>query len=222
MKKNTPSKTNLFIASFAVLLLAGLFSCTNNDTTGTATNMDSSNSMTSGTSNMNDNTMNATSNNNTQNNGINDSSTTDMAGNTAFMMKAAEINREEIKLGKLAQQKGTMDHVKELGKMMVTVHTQAMNDLTALAKTKMILIPAAETDKSREAFKLLNAKSGKEFDKAYSAMMVNGHKEAIALFEKTAMDTRDADVKLMASTMIPKLKTHLTHAETCKKECDKM
>ncbi|MBC7510583.1 MAG: DUF4142 domain-containing protein [Ferruginibacter sp.] len=222
MKKNTPLKAKLFIASFAVLLSTGLLSCTNNDTTGTSTNMDSSNSMTSGTSNMNDNRMNATSDNNTQNNGAIDSSATDIAGNTAFMMKAAEINREEIKLGKLAQQKGTMDHVKELGKMMVTAHTQAMNDLTALAKTKMIVIPPAETEKAKDAFKVLNAKSGKEFDKAYSAMMVNGHKEAIALFEKTVMDTKDADVKLMASTMIPKLKTHLTHAETCKMECDKM
>lgn len=129
---------------------------------------------------------------------------------------------EEIKLGKLAQQKGTMSHVKELGKMMVTDHTQAMAGLNTLAKTKMINLPTTEGQKIMDAYKMLSEKKGKDFDKAYSDMMVNGHKEAIALFEKTNSDTKDADVKKMTTTMIPKLKTHLEEAEICQKECQKM
>ena len=51
-----------------------------------------------------------------------------------FLVNAADINIKEISLGKLAQQKGTMPHVKELGKMMEDEHTKAMNVLVSFAK----------------------------------------------------------------------------------------
>ena len=57
-----------------------------------------------------------------------------------FLATAAEINLEEIKLGKLAQQKGTMEDVKELGKLIETDHSKNMVQLTALAKKESIAI----------------------------------------------------------------------------------
>ena len=144
-----------------------------------------------------------------------------MADN-AFIMKVAEINMEKIKLGKLAQQRSSMGSVKELGKMMVTEHTQAMTKLAALAKTKMVSLPTVENGKLSADYKMLAAKKGKSFDKAYSDMMVNGHKEAIALFEKTNRETKDNDIKAMTGEMIPALKTHLEHAEMCQAESEKM
>lgn len=212
MKSN---KTIVYrMVHFAMLMVVILttWSCTGNDNTTNAKDTDSTN--------MKDNNMTTTARmmNDSAANTINDNTKTD----AAFMMKAAEINLEEIKLGKLAQQKGTTPHVKQLGKMMVTDHAQAMDELTALAKTKMVTIPTSETAKIMDAYKTLNGKTGKDFDKAYSDMMVNGHKEAIALFEKTAMETKDSDVKAMTTTMIPKLKTHLEQAEICLKESAKM
>ena len=212
-------------------LLIGTWSCT-----GTNNNTEVKQGDTTRTDNVSnrDNTISIPPTANGQSNATNDGVTTNnsSAGNTttsgsasvdtAFIMKAAEINMEEIKLGKLAQQKGTTSHVKELGKMMATEHEQAMAGLTALAKKKMVSLPAAETEKITTAYKMLSAKTGKNFDKAYSDMMVNGHKEAIALFEKTAAETKDSEVKQMTTTMIPKLKTHLEHSEMCQKECAKM
>jgi len=218
MKNSGTIKKSWLTVYVAFILVAGLLSCTgNNSNTTDVKNTDSSS--------MKDNTMNTSTNPTEQDRILNDN-TVNANNNTAmeaaFMMSAAEINMEEIKLGKLAQQKGTMKHVKELGKMMVTEHTQAMAGLSAMAKTKMVIIPATESEKIMNAYKMLNEKTGKDFDKAYSNMMVNGHKEAIALFEKTAMQTKDADVKAMTTAMIPKLKTHLEHAEMCQKECEKM
>ncbi|MCH6201869.1 DUF4142 domain-containing protein [Aquiflexum sp. LQ15W] len=46
-----------------------------------------------------------------------------------FLMAAAEIQLEEISLGKLAQEKGTTPHVKELGKMMEVSHTKTLAEL---------------------------------------------------------------------------------------------
>ena len=224
MKKNTTIKNGILAVSIAITIITGVLSCADG-TNGNKTMLKESDS-----SDRKDNTIgNTVTNPREQDKMMSDSTNTNNTANNnnaetdaTFFMKAAEINMEEIKLGKLAQQKGTMSHVKELGKMMVTDHTQAMAGLNTLAKTKMINLPTTEGQKIMDAYKMLSEKKGKDFDKAYSDMMVNGHKEAIALFEKTNSDTKDADVKKMTTTMIPKLKTHLEQAEICQKECQKM
>jgi len=224
MKKNTSIKNGILAVSIAITIITGVLSCADGSNANKTTLKESDSSdrkdNTIGNTVTNpreqDKMMSDTTNNNTANN--NNNAETD----ATFFMKAAEINMEEIKLGKLAQQKGTMSHVKALGKMLVTDHTQAMEGLNTLAKTKMINLPTTEGQKIMDAYKMLSEKKGKDFDKAYSDMMVNGHKEAIALFEKTNSDTKDADVKKMTATMIPKLKTHLEQAEICQKECEKM
>jgi putative membrane protein len=142
--------------------------------------------------------------------------------NAQFLVEAAEINREEISLGQLAQQKGTSSHVKELGKMLEDAHTKSLNDLTAMAKTKNISLPIAQTDNVKDAYNKLNGKSGNDFGKEYSSMMVNGNKKAIELFEKAAMDATDPDIKEWARSTLPSLRTHLDQAILCQKECDKM
>ncbi len=139
-----------------------------------------------------------------------------------FMVKAAEINLEEIILGKLAQQKGASSHVVALGKLMQEQHQKSMDELTALAKTKMITIPTTATNDINEAYTKLNKKtSGNEFDKAYADMMVEGHEGAIRLFEGASTDCQDANIKSWAASKLPELRVHLDHAIQCKKDCEK-
>lgn len=126
-----------------------------------------------------------------------------------FMVRAAEISGEEIRLGQLAQQKGTTNEVKNLGKMMETDHSKTMADLTAMANRKYINIPTVPTEDSKEAYNKLNEKNGTDFDKAYTAMMVSGHKDAIDLFEKAASNCTDVEIKNWAQATLPALHTHL-------------
>jgi putative membrane protein len=139
-----------------------------------------------------------------------------------FLVDAAEVNLEEIQLGQLAQQKGTSTHVKELGKMMEDAHTKSLNDLTVLAKSKMIAIPTTPTEDSKEAFNKLNEKSGIDFDKAYSDLMVNEHKDVIAAFEKASTDANDLDVKNWATVSLPDLRKHLDESIACQEKCNNM
>lgn len=139
-----------------------------------------------------------------------------------FLVNAAEINMERISLGQLAQQKGTMNHVKELGKMMDDEHTKSLADLTELAKTKNISLPTSQTENGKDAYKKLSEKSTKNFDKAYADMMVNEHKTAIELFEKASTDCTDPDIKAWAAATLPTLKIHLDLSLMCQKECEKM
>ncbi|MCC7030422.1 MAG: DUF4142 domain-containing protein [Chitinophagaceae bacterium] len=138
-----------------------------------------------------------------------------------FLVVAAAINREEVSLGEIAQQKGQLSDVKKLGKMMQDEHSKALADMTALAQRKSITLPATQTDKEKEAYQKLNEKSGKDFDREYADMMVKGHKDAIARFEKAEKECTDADIKAWATATLPALRTHLEHAEMCQQEVDK-
>jgi len=151
-----------------------------------------------------------------------DNSNDNNKNDAQFLVDAAEINREGISLGQLAQQKGVSSHVKELGKMMADEHTISLADLTALAITKNISLPTSQTQNGTEAYKKLNGKSGNDFGKEYSSMMVDKHKKAIELFEKAATDCTDLDIKAWAIQTLPTLRIHLDHSLTCQTECDKM
>lgn len=138
-----------------------------------------------------------------------------------FLVDAAEINMEEIQLGQVAQLISGTTHIKELGKMMEVSHAKSLNDLTTLAKKKMITIPTSATDDGQEAYKKLQNKSGIDFDKEYADMMVSGHKEAIAMFEKASTESNDIDIKNWAISTLPVLRTHLDNAINCQKMCEK-
>jgi len=139
-----------------------------------------------------------------------------------FLVSAAEINLEEIQLGKLAQEKSMNADVKSLGKMMETEHTKALEDLQALAASKQITLPTSLTDDGMSANnKLMDMKSSK-FDKEYCDLMVNGHKDAISKFEKASTDAADSDIRSWAASMLPALRTHLDNSITCQKQFEKM
>lgn len=137
-----------------------------------------------------------------------------------FLMEAAMMQQEEISLGQLAQQKGTGAHVKELGRMMEAEHTKALSELTTLAQSKSVSIPSTAND-SKDAYDKLNEKTGNDFDKAYSDLMVEKHEDAIEKFEKASTDSEDAEVKAWATSKLPALRTHLDHAKACKEKSDK-
>lgn len=139
----------------------------------------------------------------------------------AFLVNAAEINLKEIKLGQLAADKSNMKDVKEFGKMMEDDHTKAMKGLQELAAKKQITIPTTLTDNGGDAYEKLIKKTGKDFDKEYCKMMVDGHKDAIDKFEKAAGSSSDQDIKNWAASMLPALRTHLDHAMMCQKKCEK-
>jgi putative membrane protein len=139
-----------------------------------------------------------------------------------FLIAAAELQMEEISLGKLAQQMGSSDHVKELGKMMETDHTKTLAELKALAQSKSVSIPGSLTEDSRDAYDNLQDESGNDFGKAYSKLMVEHHEDAIKLFEKAANDADDSEIRSWASSKLAGLRTHLEQAEACKEKCEKM
>ena len=130
-----------------------------------------------------------------------------------FVVTAASGGMMEVEAGQMAQQKGVSQRVKNFGAMMVRDHTQANNELKALAATKNIAVPTGLSEQHQKHINELREKSGKEFDAAYMSMMVDDHKEDVSLFESTSNKGNDADLKAFAAKTLPILRTHLDSAQ---------
>jgi len=126
-----------------------------------------------------------------------------------FYHSLAEAGIAEVQLGKLAQEKGADQAVKDFGAMMVKDHTAANDKLQSIASSKKITLPtsASVAQMATEAkFKLL---SGETFDKSYVKSQVSAHRKTIALFQKEASSGRDSDAKAFASATLSTLRSHL-------------
>lgn len=139
-----------------------------------------------------------------------------------FLVEAATLNLEEVKLGQIAATNAKMPEVKELAAKMVTEHQKSYDQLTALAAKKQVTIPTSMPDKVKEDTDKMSGKMGKEFDKDYCDKMVEAHKDAITKFEKASTDAADTDIRTWAGEMLPVLRKHLDEAMACREKCDKV
>jgi putative membrane protein len=138
-----------------------------------------------------------------------------------FLGSIAKIHLAQIELGKLAEQNGTRNVVKIMGKTMERIHSKQLSDLVLLANKKMIVLPLYPTNNAKDIYKKLNYKSGVYFDKAYCEMTVSKHQSMIMTFEKAYLEMYDADIKAWIATVLPQLRIHVNYAINCQKKCEK-
>ena len=138
---------------------------------------------------------------------------TQMEDPAEWVTKAAEGGLLEVEFGKLAQQNATNPKVRELGKMMAEEHGKANEELKAIAMKKNITLPTAMSDDHQNKYKDMAAKKGADFDKAYTDMMVEDHKDDIEMYQKQAQDGKDMDFKNFAAGKVPTLQHHLQMSE---------
>lgn len=134
-----------------------------------------------------------------------------------FAVAAANGGMMEVELGKLAQQNGASQRVKDFGKMMVDDHTKVNDQLKSLASSKNITLPANLGNDAQKHVNDLGKKTGKDFDKAYMNMMIDDHKKDIKDFEKAGKDLKDSDIKNLALQSLPTLQKHLDSAQAIHK-----
>ncbi len=72
-----------------------------------------------------------------------------------FLVHATEYLVLEIELGRLAQQRGKLADVTDLGKLMEIDHTKNLAELRNLANQKLVTLPLSPTNKAQDALKKL-------------------------------------------------------------------
>jgi putative membrane protein len=134
-------------------------------------------------------------------------------GNALFAKQAAQGGMAEVKLGQLAQEKGSSDSVKSFGKRMVDDHSKAGDKLKEVASRKNITLPTDISAKDQATYDRLSKLNGAAFDRAYARDMVKDHETDVAAFQKEADAGRDDSLQGFASETLPTLQDHLKRAK---------
>jgi putative membrane protein len=133
----------------------------------------------------------------------------------AFISQAAQNGNAEIQTSKMALEKASDPKVKEFAKQMINDHTQANDELKAIASAKGVEVPDDPSLLQKgKAMIMLSTAEGATFDRRYAESMgVTAHEDNIQLFEKAAGSAEDPEVKAYAQKVLPKLQAHLKMAQ---------
>ena len=141
-----------------------------------------------------------------------------MSNDDASAMKQlAQADLSEIAAGKTAAEKAQSPDVKKFGQKMVDDHTKMLADLRALAKKKSVALPQDPDMKDMAQMKIMEHKSGAEFDKDYMEHMVKDHEKDLKDLENLAGKVKDAEFKAALQKATPKIKEHLELAQRLSK-----
>jgi len=119
----------------------------------------------------------------------------------------------EIRAADTALKYAVNDETKKLAEKLKAQHTKSNDELRGLAAKKTITLPSELTnDQVRKIDDLIDRKDPKDFDKNYTSLMVEKHKDAIDLFEKGSKDCTDKDLRDWFTLTLPDLRQHLDMA----------
>ena len=133
-------------------------------------------------------------------------------GQGHFLKKVAEHGMAEVDLANLAREKAMRDEVRQFADRMVADHTKANDEVTALATSNNVKLPAGPDKKHAKAKDKLAKLSGPDFDREYMRMMLKDHKEDVEDFRKQAKSKHPNDVNAFAAKTLPTLEEHLAMA----------
>lgn len=134
--------------------------------------------------------------------------------NQTFVTQALTNNKFEVAAATLAQSKSQNAQIKQFAGKMISEHTAMGVDLTDLAKSMELTIPANLEQQDQDNINALG-NTGDNFDKEFTRMMVASHEKAVTLFSQAASNTGvpAADLRHFAEIKTPSLQQHLKEAQ---------
>ena len=129
-----------------------------------------------------------------------------------FVAKAAAGGRKEVELGRLAQQHGSSDAVKQLGQKIADDHERANRELESMLGGADVARTSGASDNDNDSDRnRLEKMTGTAFDRAYVDMMISDHQKDITEFERASQSSNES-VRSFATKTLPTLREHLTQA----------
>jgi putative membrane protein len=129
-------------------------------------------------------------------------------GDRGFVDKAAAGGTAEVKLSKLAMDKGMSTEVKQFARKMVEDHTKANMELKQIAEKKSLVVPTAMDEKHEKIYDKLVKLEGADFDKEYMRAMANDHDDTVKLFKEQSQNGQDPELKSFAMKTLPIIEKH--------------
>jgi putative membrane protein len=130
-----------------------------------------------------------------------------LGSDSSFIQMAGSLGLLQVRLGKMAQEKGSSSVVRDFGKRMVADYSKANEELAAGAKQAAYPAPIMLRQHKQVLERFLST-GRSSFDKKYIAEMVSDHGDAVHLFQQESESGRVASLKDLASRMLPTLQQH--------------
>lgn len=122
-----------------------------------------------------------------------------------LLAKALQGSMVQVELGKLAQRNAQSTGVNALGARLAHDHARIGKILAAVSHDRGMVVATSLDSSEREQVESLSAKTGADFDAAYTEQMVSDHEAAIALF-KAAAQSDDPSLSQLAKLVLPTLR----------------
>ena len=134
------------------------------------------------------------------------------ANDKDFIEFAGEFDLTAVRLGSMAQTKGSTAEVKSLGRTLEQEHGADLKKLTAIANKTGGVAPNTLDDVHVSAIKKLSKAKGDTFDHQFLKMVVNEHENALVSVKREADHGASPDLQAYAKALLPHLEHHLKQA----------
>jgi putative membrane protein len=134
-----------------------------------------------------------------------------------WLSTSIQGDRFEIIGGALALQKSQNPAVRTLATAVMKDHTKSLREAKTLANALHTQIPHQPSPSQQWELQVVATFSGNDFDKWYSTLEVQDHKQDISEASNEAKNGKQAHVRKSARRELPILKTHLKLAEAAAK-----
>jgi putative membrane protein len=128
-----------------------------------------------------------------------------------FLIEGMQGDMAEVQLGKLAQQKGQSEDVKQFGQMLEQDHSQHLQQAQQEAQQLGVTPPQQVNAKQKATYERMNKLTGAQFDKQFTKHEVQDHKKDIAEYQKQAKSK--GPLAQFAQQTVPVLQKHLQAAQ---------
>jgi putative membrane protein len=143
---------------------------------------------------------------------LNAQSASSTGANRMFLKKAIEGDLAQIRMGELAQEKGTNEEVKKFGEKLVTDHGANLEAARSVAQSIGLEPPTTTNANQNATHDRLNKLSGAQFDRKFAERMVQDHKNDIKEFRHESK--KSGPIADFAKQTLPTLHQHLQIAES--------
>jgi putative membrane protein len=126
-----------------------------------------------------------------------------------FLTDATAGGIFEVEASKKALAKTTDDGVRMIAQHMIDDHTRVNDQLGALSQRKGMNLGTLPNADQIGMLSKLDGLSGSDFDREYLGQQRRAHEEAISLFQSTANNSPDRDIRNFAALVLPTLRGHL-------------
>lgn len=130
-----------------------------------------------------------------------------------FLAQAASGNEFEIESSQLALQMSQNPAVRNFANMMISDHARLGQAMAAAATSAGLTPPAPTLLPQHQALLDQLRTTGPNFDAAYRGVQIQGHQQALMLFQNYAASGDVPAIRAAAGQAIPAIQMHLSQAQ---------